>query len=233
MADTASQTTTTDVQQSGDYEVPEWLSLDQDEEIQWIGEPVMLSLVGTLITGVILSVVLIGLLVLLGLPFQYLSIKNTDFVVTNKALYVKKGVLSTNIESVGLDKIQNTEYSQSFWGKQLGFGGIDISTAGSSGAEISFTNIEDAREVREMVTRLSNEYAASSRRSTGDAAPTGEAPGGTADTDQMDELIAELRATREAMESVEAAIRGDTGEPDQSATGDETTLEWESKSDDA
>jgi len=221
-------TQTAEAQHSGDYEVPEWLSLDQDEEIEWMGEPVMISLVGTAVTGVILSFVLIGLLVLVGLPFQYLSIKNTDFVVTNKALYVKKGVMSTNIESVGLDKIQNTEFNQSFWGKQLDFGSIDVSTAGSSGAEITFGNIEDARDVRERITRLSNEYASSSSRS-GSTGATGGVTGAVAGgDDRMDELIEELRATRKAMESVEAALRDGTDETVDTSGDADSKLEWES-----
>lgn len=193
------ETTTRTAEGRTDYEAPEWLSLDEDEHVEWMGEPTNVSLVGTAVTGVVLLVVLVGAFLLLALPFQYLGIKNTDYVVTNKALYVKKGVFSTNIESVGLDKIQNTEFSQSFWGKQLGFGGIDISTAGSAGAEISFDNIEDARQVRELITRLSNQFAGSGR--------SREEAGAGAGEDRMDELIAELRATREAMEAVEAAIR--------------------------
>jgi len=209
---------------------PEWLSLDAGEEIVWAGEPSIKSVYGTVITGVVLVPVLLGFLVLLGLPFSYLSIKNTDYVVTNQSLYVKKGVVSMNIETVDIDKLQNTEYSQSFWGKQLGFGGIDISTAGSSGAEISFSNIEDAREVREMITRLGNEYGAGSTRSAG----TGEggAAGRAARDDRMDELIEELRATRKAMESVEAAIREEAGgSRSRSTGGEESKIEFESGED--
>ena len=186
-----------------DQPVPEWLSLEDDEEIQWIGEPVPVSIVGTAVWGVVLTVVLIGFLILLMLPFSWLSLKNTDYVVTNKSLYVKKGILGTNIESVGLDKIQNTEYSQSFWGKQFGFGSIDISTAGSSGAEISFQNVEDARGVRETISGMVSEYGAEHRRSS----PTNDEttdPTVAADTaDRMDELVEELRGTRRAMERIE------------------------------
>lgn len=196
--------TTTDPDSSAphaaDYEVPEWLSLDDDEELQWRGEPTPVSIVGTAVWGVLLTVVLIGVLILLTLPFAWLSITNTDYVITDKALYVKKGVLSTNIESVGLDKIQNTEYSQSFWGKQFDFGSIDISTAGSSGAELSFQNIADARSVRETMTTLSNEYASRSRRSNADR---DDSPTASPATSQMDNVIEELRATRQAMERIE------------------------------
>jgi Predicted membrane protein len=201
VTDTTSATDS-DAPQAAD-EAPEWLSLDDGETLQWVGEPVPVSIVGTAVWGVLLTVVLLGFLILLTLPFSWLSIENTDYVVTDEALYVKKGVVSTNIESVGLDKIQNTEYSQSFWGKQFDFGSIDISTAGSSGAEISLQNVADARHVREMVSSLSTEYASRSRRSGADGAESATASPAVSTRDQMDELIDEVRATRQAMERIE------------------------------
>lgn len=184
-----------------DYAVPDWLSLDPDEEIVWVGEPMMLSLVGTAILGVVLIPVLVGILVLLALPISYLSIENTDFVVTTKSLYVKKGIASTNIETVDIDKIQNTEYSQSFWGKQFDYANIDVSTAGSSGAEITFQSIANARAVRECISELGNR----GRRDAGDGADAATDTGRPRD-DRLDELVAELRATREAMERIEAKL---------------------------
>jgi uncharacterized membrane protein YdbT with pleckstrin-like domain len=211
-ADTAPTTddSTGSLGDPGSYEQPEWLSLDPDEEIVWVGEPVKLSLVGTAILGVILTVFIIGIVILLALPFSYLSIKNTDFVVTTKSLYVKKGVLSTNIETVDIDKIQNTEYNQSFWGKQFDYANIDVSTAGSSGAEITFQSIQNARAVRERISELGNRARSgrgSGTSSEGDAAAPRD--------DRLDELIAELRATREAMERIEAKM----GDGDRSGAG--------------
>jgi uncharacterized membrane protein YdbT with pleckstrin-like domain len=210
-----------------DYEAPEWLSLDTDEEIRWLGEPAPVSIVGTAAWGLLLTVVLIGFLILLFVPVSWLSIKNTDYVVTDKTLYVKKGVLGTNIESVALDKIQNTEYSQSFWGKQFGFGSIDISTAGSSGAEISFRNISGASDVREQISSLSDQYAAE-RRSSATSDDTAE-PATSVTADGLAELVDELRATRRAMERVEQHLREDSGAEDddrssrRSDTGEDRT----------
>jgi uncharacterized membrane protein YdbT with pleckstrin-like domain len=198
----------------GEYERPEWLSLDPDEEVVWVGEPVLLSLVGTVVVGVVLIPVLIGFVILLALPFSYLSIKNTDFVVTTKSLYVKKGVLSTNIETVDIDKIQNTEYNQSFWGKQFDYANIDVSTAGSAGADITFQSIENARPVRERISELGNR-GRSGRKSSA----AGEE--GRSRDDRLDELVAELRATREAMERIEAKLDGNrtAGGPNDGADG--------------
>ncbi|WP_338741888.1 PH domain-containing protein [Haloplanus salilacus] len=208
---------------------PEWLSLDPDEEVVWIGRPAVETLYGTIATGFVLTLVLIGFLVLLGVPFSYYRIQNTDYVVTTQSLYVKTGVFSTNIETVDIDRIQNTEYSRSFWGKQFDYGTISISTAGSSGAEISFSGIPDAPAVRDHITDLQRTR---SGRGRGDDGTRGADAGGDADTppasaDQVAELIAEVRATREAFERIErhfteAAESGDWSGVETGSSPDES-----------
>jgi membrane protein YdbS with pleckstrin-like domain len=182
---------------------PEWVSLDDDEEIIWTGEPSVATLYGTVVTGLALLVVVIGLLVLLGVPFSYLRIKNTDYVVTQKALYAKSGVFSTNIETVDLDRIQNTEFRQSFWGTQFDYGELLISTAGSGGAEITFDGIADAKTVRDQVDELRSNRV--SRGGDGMGGDTGGVSAGStpASGEQLTELIEEVRATREAFERIE------------------------------
>jgi membrane protein YdbS with pleckstrin-like domain len=185
-------------------EPPEWLSLDPGETVEWVGRPEFVSVISAIVWGIVFIPVFgIGLLIIVG---SVLSVRNTDYVATSESLYVKKGVLSTSIESVGLDKIQNTEFRQSFLGKQFGYGTVDISTAGSEGAEISFSSVGDAREVRELISRLSNAAQRADRRGE-----PGEAGGGDEDgrpeDDPLEELLTELRATREAMERVEAQLR--------------------------
>ncbi|MFB6173223.1 MAG: PH domain-containing protein [Halobacteriales archaeon] len=187
-----------------DATVSEWLSPEPGEEVIWVGEPTKLRLVGTVAAGVLLTPLFgIGLLILLFAPASYLGIAHTDYVVTNRSLYVKQGILSTNIESVDLDRIQNTEFTQSFWGKQLGFGTIDISTAGSAGADISFDDVEDARDVRERISAAQREFGGRGGRDgtggDGDDRPV-------AGDDRLGELVAELRATRQALERVEAKL---------------------------
>lgn len=222
--------------QMTDYDVSEWLSLEPGEEVVWVGEPTKLRMVGTAVTGVLLIPFLIGILVLLFLPLTYLGIKHTDYVVTNRSLYVKKGILSTNVESIDLDRIQNTEFTQSFWGKQLGFGTIEISTAGSSGADISFAGVEDARAVRDEVTRVQREFAEGGERGARDGTGGGGRARTPAADARVDELVGELRATREALERVAAKLEdsdegggewGDRGGGDRTDRGSEDPAERE------
>jgi membrane protein YdbS with pleckstrin-like domain len=177
---------------------PEWLSLDEGEELQWVGQPSSATLIPAAVWGVLLLVVAgLGLVVFAA---SYLSVKNTDYVVTSTTLYHKTGILSTNIESVGLDRIQNTEFSQSFAGKQLGYGTTEISTAGSSGSDLAFRNVDDPREVRDLVNRLGPSAGGATG---GDQEPAG----GGADEQLLRELLAELRAVNESMSNVERMLR--------------------------
>ncbi|MFB6081171.1 MAG: PH domain-containing protein [Haloferacaceae archaeon] len=187
----------------------EWFSPDPDEEVIWAGQPAFETLYGTIATGLVLAVVLIGFLILLAVPLSYLGIRNTDYVVTTKSLYVKSGVLSTNIETVDLHRIQNTEYSQSFWGKRFGYGRIAISTAGSSGAEITFKGIPDAKAVRDRIAELQTSRGRRGDDGTAGGRGSGErgdAAAQPASADRIDELIAEMRATREAFERIERHV---------------------------
>ena len=175
---------------------PEWLSPDEGETVEWVGEPELASKASELVWGILLTP-LLGLGLLIAIP-AYLQVKNTDYVVTNQSLYAKSGILSTNIQGVELDKIQNTEYSQTFFEKQLGYGTVGVATAGTGGTELEFEAIADARKVQELVRDRAKAYRDAGSSSEGEPARTDEAP--------IDELADELRRTREALENVDRAI---------------------------
>ena len=187
-------------------DAPEWVSLDSDEEVVWVGRPATATLYGTIATGVVLLPVGIGALILLAAPLSYLGIENTDYVVTTTSLYVKKGILSTNIETVDLDRIQNTEFNQSFWGDRFGYGKIAISTAGSSGSEMTFRGIPDAKAVRDRITELRSRASRGVDGGDGEEGTEGTTPASTA---QIESLIEEVRATRAAFERVEERLADD------------------------
>jgi uncharacterized membrane protein YdbT with pleckstrin-like domain len=180
-------------------DAPEWLSLDDGETVEWVGEPELASKAGELTTGIAMLPLLgLGLLVLVP---AYLQVENTDYVVTNQSAYAKSGILSTNIQSLELDKIQNTEYSQSFVEKQLGYGSVGLDTAGSSDVEVEFEAIANARDVQEQMRELAKQYRGSAAESGGDGDATPAGPG------PLGDVADELERTREALENVEAAIQ--------------------------
>ena len=159
----------------------EWLTLEDDESIQWASTPHKYSLVPAFIFGIPLSLVLVGIPILIG---SYLQYTNTNYVVTNRGLYSKRGILSRDVQQIGFEKIQNISYSQSALGSSFGYGSVDISTAGGSGVELKFRSIPDPASIQELIAREVDD------REQGD----GKA-GADAD-DVLDEILHELRAIR-------------------------------------
>ena len=171
----------------------DWLSLDPEEEVVWTGNPHSSSLVPALVIGVPLSLVLVGIPIVVS---AYLARENTEYVITTEALYKKRGVLSRDVKRVGFEKVQDTSYTQGFFGTQFGYGDVDISTAGGSGVELTFDSVGDPKRIQELVNERIR--AREGRRGADD----GETKG-----DVLDDVLAELRAIRAAVEA-EAASDG-------------------------
>jgi uncharacterized membrane protein YdbT with pleckstrin-like domain len=141
----------------------DWLTLDENEEVLWSGEPRMASIAPAIIIGVPLAIFGIGILIIVG---AYLNIKNTDFVVTNEGLYKKTGVLSRSVQKIGFEKVQNISFSQGIVANYFGYGNVEISTAGGSGVEMRFNGIDDPKSVQERVATEMKKHTGKDKKET-------------------------------------------------------------------
>jgi uncharacterized membrane protein YdbT with pleckstrin-like domain len=169
----------------GDTAAFDWLTLDADEEVLWTGAPDRRTLVPTMVVGVPLCLVLVGIPIVVG---EYLRVKNTHYVVTSNGCYTKTGILSRDVQKIDFDKVQNISYSQGAIGTRFGFGNVDISTAGGSGVEMRFRSVPDPRDVQQRI----NQRIRDSRGRSGDEEAS--------KADLLEDILAELRAIREATE---------------------------------
>ena len=163
----------------------DWLTLDEGEEVLWASTPHKSSLVSALLVGLPLSLVLIGIPIIAG---AYLSFTNTNYVVTTRGLYRKRGILSRDVKQIGFDKVQNISYSQGAIGSRLGYGSVEISTAGSSGVELTFRNIPTPAAIQELISREIERREGGSRDQEGDV------------DDTLEAILAELRGIRQALD---------------------------------
>ena len=128
----------------------DWLSLEDDEEIRWASTPHRYSVVPALLVGVPLSLVLVGIPIVAA---SYLQYKNTNYVVTNKGLYSKRGILSRDVKQIGFEQVQNIPYSQSAIGSSLGYGSVEVSADGDGDADDVLADIlVELRAIRSAVT---------------------------------------------------------------------------------
>jgi uncharacterized membrane protein YdbT with pleckstrin-like domain len=196
-------------------ETLDWLTLDEDEEIVWSGNPHESSLIPALVVGLALSVILVGLLIIAG---AYLQRENTQYVVTTDALYKKTGVLSRDVQRIDFGKVQNTSYSQGFFGSRFGYGNVDVSTAGGSGIEMQFASVPNPREVQELINKRV-------KASRGDRTTES----GETKRDVLDDILVELRAIRAGLDSEQATAEDPSVTPDVGgATDEEPTADDES-----
>lgn len=185
---------------------PNVLALDPDETIHWSGHPRLLIILPDVVFGLLLVVVGVtsvvapdvgapflpeevvlwfGVLIPIGIAlptWTYLVVTNTWFVITDRALYVKRGVLGRRVEQLGLNRVQNTSYSQGIRGTLLGYGTVAIDTAGVD-TTIRFYDIKNPREVRTLI----DEHASD------DGIPGTRA--------QWEAILTEVRALRSAFET--------------------------------
>ena len=65
--------------------------------------------------------------------------KTSEFVITNKRIIMKTGLISRKTFEMNLQKIESVNVDQSFWGRLLGFGTVSI--VGTGGSRESFSDI--------------------------------------------------------------------------------------------
>lgn len=180
----------------------DWLSLDADETVQYEGGPRIQSTLpaaavglgvlalALLVPGLPWYVRVVGAVVAVAIPAVAVAqVRNTAYVVTDRAIYRKTGVLGRQVQQVALEKVQNSAFDQHPLGAVVGYGNVTFDTAGSGGAEVTFSNVEEPARIR----RLVDEYV--DRAVEGD-----EIPGSV---EQWQAILAEVRRLRAAVEARE------------------------------
>ncbi|HZF13292.1 MAG TPA: PH domain-containing protein [Thermoanaerobaculia bacterium] len=121
----------------------------------------------------------VGLLVLVLLAvagMRYLRLISREYILTNQRLLQQQGLLSKRSIDSYLSKINNIEYSQTFWGRLLGVGDLKIDTANADEPSI-FPAIADPLGFKRAIAAAVEAYLASGARpamaATAAAAPSG------------------------------------------------------------
>jgi len=188
---------------------PPWLDLDEREAIQWRDTRRTMAIVPTALGA--LPFVLAGLFAAVALPstdlglvapvggllvavgalalvgWQLLAIRSTEYVLTNERLYRRQGVLSLAVTTVDYETIQNVTYTQTVTGRLFDHGSLAFDTAGGSGTELTFDDIDDPRPVEGLV----NERLADARGEADDLPGT---------TEQWMSVLDEVRSIRRSLD---------------------------------
>lgn len=79
------------------------------------------------------------------------------WAVTNLRVIDEGGFFTRYAKESPLEKINNIEYEQSFWGRILGYGNVDIQTAAEMG-ETNYQMIHHPKLLKDTITHAQEEY---------------------------------------------------------------------------
>lgn len=145
--------------------IGDWLALDPEEAIEWEAHPRYMRAAPAVLASLTVAAIAVGAAVVVDplalagllvapLPglYGYLRVTNTRFVVTNRAVYRKRGIVGIDVRTVELDRVQNTRSRRGVLGNAFGYGTVDIEVAG--GPDLRFYDVYDPDDVRRLIERL-------------------------------------------------------------------------------
>lgn len=104
-----------------------------------------------IVDWVIIGVAIVALLSFVLVPF--LTWRTTHYVITNKRVVVRRGILAKSGQDIALSKITDVSFRQSLLDRIIRSGSLNIETAGDSPDE-DFSSIPRSNEVQQLLNRL-------------------------------------------------------------------------------
>ncbi|SDY85220.1 PH domain-containing protein, partial [Halopenitus persicus] len=120
------------------------IPLGATESVAWSGRPRITTILPAVVIGVLLlgfgivasvtgetplflAVVPLGVAIPL---WKYFALQGVQYVVTDEALYVKRGVLTRSVTQANLETVQNSSFGQDITGSIFGYGSVTFEIAG-------------------------------------------------------------------------------------------------------
>jgi membrane protein YdbS with pleckstrin-like domain len=210
----------------------DWFSPDASETVVWHGKPRVRRIIPQVVGAFFLTVVAIGggvalfssdlvgsdTVATVGLwggvgvavlaavgwaALAYLRVQATDYVLTDRNVYKRTGVLSERVTRVGIDRIQNTTLRKDVTGNLFDYGTVLLSTAGGGGTALAITDLDNPEAFREELGPLLAASGGPGGDRYGDGEASGEAEA-VLDAETVDAMLPEARRLRESAERTEA-----------------------------
>lgn len=125
----------------------------------WKGNPSYLYYLGHFFFGVLM--ILLGPYLWPGglfiILYALLDRKAKLYMLTNKCVMSKAGIISRQIHEVGTKDIRNINVKQGILERLFGLGTVEIASAGTAGIEVEFKGIRDPMRIRDLIRQEKDE----------------------------------------------------------------------------
>ncbi len=146
------------------------MDLSPGETVLFEGHPSWRSIVGFYVLGLALGAVAVAvahfagagtaLVVLIALAAAAIILVigllrriGTAYRVTNRRLWIRRGILSRAVQETRLDRVQNVNTRQSLFERLLRVGTVDFDTAAGDDYDFSFRGVADPEGITRVVDR--------------------------------------------------------------------------------
>jgi uncharacterized membrane protein YdbT with pleckstrin-like domain len=117
---------------------------------------VIVGLISESWLGLVVGVALLALLLVVG----FVRRMATTYMVSTQRLYIRRGLLSKQMQQTRIDRVQNVNTAQSLRDRLLRVGTVDFDTAGTDDSEFRFVGIANPAAVVSAVDRAQREASA-------------------------------------------------------------------------
>lgn len=122
--------------------------------------------------GLALAAAAVALVALGITAARYLVIRSRQYGVTDRRVIRQVGILSKVSTDASLDKVNNVEMRQSFLGRLLDYGDVEVDTASEVGSTL-FAQIRHPAELKRAVSAAGDAYRQRGRMAAAPTAPIG------------------------------------------------------------
>ncbi len=137
--------------------------LDEDEiplletrpiVLGFIIKPLILLFISLITLSIGIGAILL-LISIIWLTIELLKWKNTSYVITNKRVIIKTGIIGIDYTDANLSKINNIFFKQGILGRIFNYGSIWIATAGVMGMPfVEFKSIRNPKGTLRLLKKL-------------------------------------------------------------------------------
>ena len=114
--------------------------------------------IGYFASGVGLAIAVFAAIALITVLIGFLRRIGTSYKITNRRLYIKRGIVARKTQEANLQRVQNVNTTQSAFQRILQIGTVDFDTAGSSDADFAFQGVAQPENVVRAVDTAQREF---------------------------------------------------------------------------
>ena len=130
------------------------MSLAEDEVPLWFGQMSWISNWFWILIAMIFILFLgaFGILIaLIILILVVISVVTSEYFISNKRIYFKRGLISRILNDIKIEWITNIYVQQGIFGRILNYGNVGISSPGEHAGAIGFIGVSDPMGIKKII----------------------------------------------------------------------------------